>query len=66
MMSATKDATLDQMVEALKPTLEERVARVRAIQKRTVHRNGRLRDGLWNAEEDETLDVNVLLPVEQA
>ncbi|MBX3630310.1 MAG: hypothetical protein KF908_10485 [Nitrosomonas sp.] len=48
------------------PSLQERLNRVRIIQERTAKRNKMLREGLWNTEEDETIEVNLLLSTEQS
>jgi hypothetical protein len=53
-------------VVPLIPSLQERLNRVRIIQERTAKRNKMLREGLWNTEEDETIEVNLLLSAEQS
>ncbi len=65
-MSAVKDDTSGQVAEAVKPTLQERVKRLRAIQERTTRRNNKLRAGVWSSDVDETLDINVLIPAKHA
>jgi hypothetical protein len=64
-MKPNKASTV-QAVKPLKLTLKERLERVRVIQESTIHRNKRLRAGLWNSEEDETLEVNVHMHAEHA
>lgn len=44
-------------------SLQERISRINDIQKRTTIRNKRLLKGIWNAKEDETLAVNIHLPI---
>ncbi|TXI37219.1 MAG: hypothetical protein E6Q59_08185 [Nitrosomonas sp.] len=53
------------MVVTLMPSLQERISRINAIQKRTAIRNKRLLKGVWNVKEDETLNVNIHLSIEQ-